>query len=127
MVSPASSLTESMSWYVINQHWERKYVEISTNTSIASSDPDVISFMRSKKFLRSPNPSPSRKWWRNFPNLYLKWGFVRVFYNFCEQKRELYFPNHNNWFYRPDFLIYIFSLTNYEIFQLIFFSLLLFF
>ena len=118
MESRVSSHTELMNFYVINQHSERKSAEIFINISTASSDPAVISSTRSRRLLKSPSPSPSRKWWMNSPNLSLKWGFVKVFYNFCEHTRRLYFPNHNNWFYRPNFLICNFLITNFVIFNL---------
>lgn len=127
MVTHASSLTESTNLYVINQHLEKKYAVIFISISIASSDQDAILSMRLKKLLKSLKQSPSRKWWRNFPNLYLKWGFVKVYYNFCEHKRKLYFLKPNNWFYRPNFLIYIFFLCNYHIFNLYFSAFLLFY
>ena len=101
MVRLVSSPTELMNWYVINQRWERKFAGIFTNISTASSDPDATLSTRSKRLLKLPNPSRSKKWWRNFQNLSLRWGFARAYYNFCEHTRRLYFPKHNNWFYRP--------------------------
>lgn len=101
MAKLVSSLMELMNSYVINQPWERKYAGIFTNISTVSSDQDAISFMTSRRLLKSPNPSPTKKWSRNSQNLSLRWGFGRAYYNFCEHTRRLYFPKHNNWFYRP--------------------------
>ena len=109
MEMPASLLMESINLYVINQHYERKFVVISTNISTASLDPDATSSTKSRRLLKSQRLRRSRKCFRNFPNWFLKWGFAKVYYNFCEQNERPHFPKPNNWFYRPNMLITIFG------------------
>lgn len=85
MVMHVSSHMVSSNSFVINQHWEKKFVGIFINTSTVSLVQDVTLFMKSNNLIKSLSINAMKKWLSSFQNLSLRWGLGKIYSNFFEK------------------------------------------